>query len=82
MELNSVRNVKNSKKGFYRYSGQKRLAKESVPPLVNEKGKLAMTDMEKAEVLNEFIALVFTGSQDSCLSHILEAHIIEPLGGN
>jgi len=38
--------------------------------------------MEKAEVLNEFIALVFTGSQDSRLSHILEAHIIEPLGGN
>ena len=59
MELNSVRNVKNSKKGFYRYSGQKRLAKESVPPLVNEKGKLAMTDMEKAEVLNEVLFCFF-----------------------
>ena len=72
-ELNLVRDVKN-KKGFYRCIGQKRQAKESIPPLLNEKGKLAITDMEKAEVLNEFFASVFTGSQDS--------HIPEPLGGN
>ena len=56
-------------------------AKESVPPLVNEKGELAMTGMEKAEVLNHFIS-VFTGSQNSCISHVPEAHIREPLGGN
>ncbi|KFZ66869.1 hypothetical protein N338_11098, partial [Podiceps cristatus] len=44
MELNLARDVKNNKKGFYRYIGQKRQAKESVPPLVNEKGELAVTD--------------------------------------
>jgi len=34
-------------------------------------------NMEKAEVLNEFFASVFTGSQDSYISQIPE-----PLGGN
>jgi len=33
--------------------GQKRHAKESVPPLVNEKGVLTSTDVEKAEVFSE-----------------------------
>ena len=79
MELNLVWDVKNNGKGFYRHSVQKRQAKESILPFVNEKGELAMTDMEKAEVLNEFFALVFTGSQDSCISH--EAHIPGLLGG-
>ena len=31
-ELNLVKDVKNNKKGFFRYLGQKRQAKESVPP--------------------------------------------------
>jgi len=47
MELNLERNVKNNKKGFYRYTGQKRQAKESVLPLINEKGDLASTKIEK-----------------------------------
>ena len=34
-----------------------RQTKESIPPLVNEKGELATTDTEKAEVLNEFFCL-------------------------
>jgi len=58
----------------YRYIGQKRQAKECIPPLLNGKGELTTIDMEKAEVLNEFFASVFTGSQDS--------HIPEPQGGN
>ena len=37
------RNIKNSRKGFYRYIGQKRQAKGSVPPLLNKKGELATT---------------------------------------
>ena len=41
MELNLVRDMKNNKKGFYRYISQKRQAKESVFPLINEKGELA-----------------------------------------
>lgn len=76
-----MRDVKNNKKGFYTYIGQKRQAKKSTPPLVNEKGELTMTDMEKGEVLNEFFASLFTGSQDSCISHIPEARVLEPLGG-
>ena len=48
-------------KTFYRYISQKRQAKVSVPPLVSVKGELASTDEEKAEVLNESFASVFTG---------------------
>lgn len=80
MELNLARNVKNNKKGFYSYTGQKRQATESKPPLANEKGELATTDTEKDEVLNEFFASVFIGIQDSCISHVPEAHIPGPLG--
>lgn len=75
-ELNLVGDVKNNKKGLYTSVGQKRQAKESIPPLLNEIGQLATTHMEKVKVLNEFSVSVFTGSQDS---HIPET---EPLGGN
>ena len=54
-----------------------RQALESILPLINEKGELATTDMEKAEVLSEFFASVFSGSEDS---HVY--HIPAPLGGN
>jgi len=67
---------------FYRYVDQKRWAKVSVPPLINVKGELALTDEEKAEVLNEFFALVFTGNQDSNISHVPEPSIPKPLGGD
>ena len=60
MELNLAKNVKNNKKTFFRYIGQKRQAKESVPPLINEKGELA-SDMKKAEVLNEIFCLGLHG---------------------
>ncbi|NXL88334.1 GTF2I factor, partial [Alectura lathami] len=74
MELNLVRDVKNNK-GFYRYIGQKRQGKESVPPLTNEKGQLASSNMEKAEVLNKCFASAFAGGQafHTC-------HVPEPLG--
>ena len=47
-----MRYVKNNKNGFFRYISQKRQAKKTVPPLVNEKEELALTDMEEAEVLS------------------------------
>ena len=59
MELNLGRDVKNNKKGFFRYSGQKREAKESIPPLINEKGELVSPDVE---MLNEFFTLIFNFS--------------------
>lgn len=58
-----VRDVK--KKKFCRYIDQKRQAKESVPPLINEKEELGTMDVEKAEVLSEFFALVLAGSPSS-----------------
>ena len=67
-ELNLAREAKNNKKGFYRYIGQKRKARESVPPPINEKGELITTNMEKAEVLNNFFASVFAASQASHVS--------------
>ena len=77
-----MRDVKNNKKTFYRYIGQKRQAKTGVPSLVNLKGELASMDKEKAEVLNEFFASVFTGGQDSSLSHVPEPCTPKPPGGD
>ena len=55
---------------------------ENIPPLTNGTGELAATDIEKAEASSGFFASVFTGSQDSCISHIPEPHIPKPLGRN
>ncbi|PKU31777.1 hypothetical protein llap_17920 [Limosa lapponica baueri] len=62
LELNLARDAKNNKKGIYRYVSQKRKVKESVPTLMNMTSKLVTTDEEKAEVLNNFFASVFTGN--------------------
>ncbi|GAB0209094.1 mitochondrial enolase superfamily member 1 [Grus japonensis] len=66
IELNLARDVKDNKKSFYRYVSDKRRMRENVGPLRNETGDLVTQDMEKAEVLNDFFASVFTGK---CLSH-------------
>ncbi|KAK4807047.1 hypothetical protein QYF61_018388 [Mycteria americana] len=70
LELNLARDAKYNKKGFYRYVSQKRKAKESVPPLMNTTGKLVTMDEEKAEVLNNFFASVFTGNLSSHTSRV------------
>ena len=46
---------------------------ESVPPVANEMGELATTDMEEAEVLNKLFASVFTCSRASHVSYIPES---------
>ncbi|GAB0175757.1 mitochondrial enolase superfamily member 1 [Grus japonensis] len=66
IELNLARDVKGNKKSFYRYVSDKRKTKENVGPLQKEMGDLVTWDMEKAEVLNDFFASVFTGK---CSSH-------------
>ncbi|GAB0184015.1 hypothetical protein GRJ2_000866800 [Grus japonensis] len=66
IELNLARDVKDKKKSFYRYASDKRRMRENVGPLRNETGNLVTQDMEKAEVLNDFFASVFTGK---CSSH-------------
>ncbi|GAB0199646.1 hypothetical protein GRJ2_002430000 [Grus japonensis] len=65
-EISLARDVKDKKKSFYRYVSDKRRTRENVGPLQNEMGELVTQDMEKAEVLNDFFASVFTGK---CLSH-------------
>ena len=80
MELNLARDVKRNKKGFYRYTGQKRQAKESAPPLINGKGELVIIDTEKAEIRNKFFASVFTGSQTSHAT-ITSLYLLAEVGG-
>ncbi|GAB0207656.1 mitochondrial enolase superfamily member 1 [Grus japonensis] len=65
-ELNLARDVKDNKKSFYRYVSDKRKMRVNVGILQNETGHLVTQDMEKAEVLGDFFASVFTGK---CLSH-------------
>ncbi|CAM4574506.1 unnamed protein product [Lepidochelys kempii] len=48
LELQLARDVKSNKKGFFRYVGNKKKAKESVGPLLNEGGNLVTEDVEKA----------------------------------
>ena len=71
MGLNLARDVKDNKKGFYRYIGRRRHAKEIVPPLMKGNGELASSDEEKAEVLSECFASVFMGGQ---ASHVSQDH--------
>jgi len=65
-EINLARDVKAKQKSFYRYIGDKGNSRENVGPLWNQKGDLAIDDIEKAEVLNYFFASVFTSK---CSSH-------------
>jgi len=61
LELNLASDTKNNKKDFYRYVSQKRKIKESVTPM-RKNGNLLSTDEERAEVLHNFFASVFTGN--------------------
>jgi len=72
MDLIFSRDARNNWKGFYRYIAQKRKAKESVPSLMDEKGELAMRDMEKAEGLSTVFASVFSANQAPQVFHFPE----------
>ncbi|GAB0204631.1 hypothetical protein GRJ2_002928700 [Grus japonensis] len=69
IEISLAKDVKDNKKSFYRYVSDKRRTRENVGPLWNETGDLVTQDVEKAEVLNDFFASVFTGK---CLSHTVQ----------
>ena len=61
MELNLARDVKDNKKGFCKYIGDKRKTRDNVGPLLDKMGDLVTRDMEKAEVLDATFASVSTG---------------------
>ncbi|KFQ75677.1 hypothetical protein N337_11763, partial [Phoenicopterus ruber ruber] len=65
MELNLARDAKNYKKDFYSCVSWKTKVKESVPTLMSTTGKLVSMDEEKADVLNNIFASVFTGNLSS-----------------
>ncbi|GAB0182897.1 mitochondrial enolase superfamily member 1 [Grus japonensis] len=65
-----TRRVKGNKKSLYRYTSDKRKITENVGPLWKETGDLITWDMEKADILNDFFASIFTGK---CLSHTTQA---------
>ncbi|KFV12289.1 hypothetical protein N340_06444, partial [Tauraco erythrolophus] len=72
IELNLARDIKSNKKGFYRYVSDKKRSRENVGPLRKETGDLATQDMEKAEVVNDFFASVFTGKSSSGTAQVTE----------
>ncbi|GAB0207209.1 mitochondrial enolase superfamily member 1 [Grus japonensis] len=72
LELNLARDVKDKKKGFFKYISSKRKTRENVGPLLNEVGALVMEDTEKAELLNAFFASVFTAKASPQETQTLE----------
>ncbi|GAB0204188.1 mitochondrial enolase superfamily member 1 [Grus japonensis] len=60
LELKLARDVKDNKKGFFKYIGSKRKTRENLGPLLNEVGALVMEDIEKVELLNAFFASFLT----------------------
>ncbi|GAB0193475.1 mitochondrial enolase superfamily member 1 [Grus japonensis] len=72
IEISLAREVKDKKKSFYSYVSEKRRTRENVGPLWNEAGELVTQDMEKAEVLNDFFASVFTGKSLSHTAQVTE----------
>ncbi|KFV16061.1 hypothetical protein N340_10026, partial [Tauraco erythrolophus] len=72
IELNLARDIKGNKKNFYGYVSDKKRSREDVSPLRKETGDLATQDMEKAEVLNDFFASVFTGKSSSGTAQVIE----------
>ncbi|KFP35230.1 hypothetical protein N324_05800, partial [Chlamydotis macqueenii] len=71
-KLHLAGDVKGHKKTFYRYIEDKRKTKENVSPLWKEMGDLITQDMEKAEVLNDFFASVFTSDSPSHVAKVTE----------
>jgi len=60
IDLNLDRYIKGNKKSFYRYISDKRQSKENMGRLWKRMGDLVTQHVEKAEVLDDFFASVYT----------------------
>lgn len=60
MELKLAKDVKNNKKGFYRYVSSKQKHREDPDPLPNWAGTLLTSHADKAEILKIFFTSIFT----------------------
>jgi len=68
LELNLARDVKDNRKGFFKYISSKQVTRDNVGLLLNEVGVLVTEDAEKSELLNACFASVFSaeaGPQES-----------------
>ncbi|GAB0208473.1 mitochondrial enolase superfamily member 1 [Grus japonensis] len=72
LELNLARDVKDNKKGFFKYISSKRKTRENVGPWLNEMHALVMEDTEKVELLNATFCSVFTAEAGPQESQTLE----------
>jgi len=63
-----ARDIKGNKKSFYRYTGDKRRARENVDPLHKEMRDLVAWDMKKAEVVDNFLTQSSLASAPATLS--------------
>jgi len=80
LELKLAKDVKNNKKGFFKYISSKRKARDYVAPLLNEVGVLVTEDAEKAELLNATFVSVFSakaGPQESQVPEVREEALRE-----
>ncbi|GAB0208460.1 mitochondrial enolase superfamily member 1 [Grus japonensis] len=71
-ELNLARDVKGNKKSFCRYVSDKKKTRKNAGPFQNETEDLVTQDMEKAGVLNDFFASVFTSKGSSHFVQVTE----------
>ena len=72
LQLNPARNVKDNKKGFFKYISSKRETRENVRPLLNEVGTLVTEHTEKAVLLNAFFTSAFSAKAGPQESQFLE----------
>lgn len=71
-KVHLAKEVKNNKKGFFKYVISKRKTRENVDLLLNEEGDLITGDAEKLEILGAFFASVLTTRSAPWESQTLE----------
>ena len=76
-ELLIAKNIKTNPKTFFNYVTSRCKSKETVSSLLTPLGELTKTDKEKAEVLNEFFASVFTKEDTNNVPVIDKKTVIE-----